>query len=148
MEKHKEPEIHRNGCIFYTSIHEKILYDNFENQSQENDYYYLLPGVYAVKTMHVLQAAYQIMSHYNYLGEVKIIARIVCPLNTRLLFKDNRVVRAPQNLTIHIEKMFSLQHIKTHYPEITADIMHEVVNHFEVGRCELFDKDGQWIEDY
>ena len=140
-------EIHRNGCIFYTSVHEKLLYNNLENQSNDSAYYDLLPGIYAVKTMHTLQAASQIMSHYNYLGEVKIIARIVCPPNTQLFFKDNSLVISSQNLIIHIEKMFSLQHIKTNYQEITADIMHEVVNHFEVGRCELFDKDGQWIED-
>ena len=97
--------------------------------------------------MHTLQAASQIMSHYNYLGEVKIIARIACPPNTRLIFKDNNYIHTSQNLIIHIEKMFSLQHITTNYREITADVMHEVVNHFEIERCNLFDKDGQWIED-
>ena len=144
--KIQRAEIHRNGCIFYTSVHEQIPY-NLRSRSKDSNYYNLLPGVYAVKTMHTLQAASQIMSHYNYLGEVKIIARIVCPPNTQLFFKDNSFVRSSQNLIIHIEKMFSLQHIKTNYQEIAADVMHEVVNYFGIERCELFDTEGQWIED-
>ena len=42
--------------------------------------------------------------------------------------------------------MFSLQHIETNYEEITADIMHEIMNHFGTKRCNLFDEHGRWIK--
>ena len=147
-EKGQSTEIHRNGCIFHIYLPERQLWDHSANRSDDDSYYNLLPGMHAVHIMHTLQAASQIMSHYNYLGEMKIVTKNICPPNTQLLFGDGCGKRIPQNLTIQIERVLPLQHIKTNYQEIAADIMHEVVNHFGVERCDLFDKDGKWIKDY
>ena len=148
IKKEQRTEIHRNGCIFHIRSHKKILFNDRPNRSDDDSYYNLSPGIYAVQIMHTLQAASQIMSHYNYLGEMKIVIRSICPSNTRLVFNGNNYSYISQDLVIQIERVFSLQHIKTHYQEIAADIMHEVVNHFGVGRCDLFGEDGKWNKDY
>ena len=134
IKKIQRTEIHRNGCIYYVHL--------FRNGISSLS----LPRIWAVRIIHTLQTAFQIMSHYNYLGDVKIVVKMICPSKTPIILSDSEPSNTIEHLDIQIERMFSLQHIETNYEEITADIMHEIMNHFGTKRCNLFDEDGRWIK--
>lgn len=122
-------DIHRNGCLHVRYV---------------SDPSHVYAGEVSLLLINTLYAATKIMYHYNYLGEVKIIMSIFHPKETKLM-GDN--AREPiDELNARIERIFPIQFVDTNHEEISADIMHELVNHFHVNKCSWFTDDGKWEE--
>ena len=133
-----ETRFHRNGCTHH------IMRFNRENTPMEHPHNYIdFPYVrLAEKVIHTICLAYRIMEHYNYFGDVKIIVNLASSSPTRAVGMFTG--RALERLKAWIEREHSSQYIKSHYENIAASIMHELMNHYGVERCDCFDENGNW----
>ena len=121
--------IHRNGCL-----HVRYAPDSPE----------VYAGEISLLLINTLYAAAKIMYHYNYLGEMKIIMGVFHPGETRLIANNSPGII--DGIDARIERTFPIQFVNTNHEEISADIMHEMVNHFHVNKCSWFTDDGKWKE--
>lgn len=87
------------------------------------------------------------LSHYNYLGDVKIIVTLTT-LSKNLIDVGkepwDRQCKVLDGLNIKVERECPVYHIETKYEYVASSIMNEIFNHYGVVRCPLFDKDGNY----
>ena len=135
--RYEELQIHRNGCIQY------VHYDSF----QDNGALYLPYMSIAKKLMQTLQFANNVLSHYNYFGDVKIIVSLVSSSKNVIVVGTglwNRQGAELDGLNIKVERECPMYHIETKYEQVASSIMNDIFNHYGVVRCQLFDEDGNY----
>jgi len=150
--------VHRNGCIQH--IQDIGCDKNIERHSGNLNVSFIQFKFLAIKLMHVLQFAEDILSQYNYFGDVEILVKLRSNNSAwGLKFSewDNQIFSSPRSdpiegssppeymKTVTIERNYPTPYLKTNYSQITSSIMNEVYNHFEIMKCPLFDDDGQYI---
>ena len=134
--KFVQTSIHRNGCIQHIQ--------HFGDKTQDGIQF---PHIYfAVKLMQTIQFAHNVLEHYNYFGDVKIIASINCISKNMLELKSY----SPSKYIIDkidcvVKREYSLEYVKTNHDKISSSIMDEIFNHYGFPRCDLFDEDGRII---
>ena len=125
--------IHRNGCVHYTK--------NFR-KSISSEYSLNLLDL-SIRTMEILEFAVTILHHYNYFGEVRVVVTLTGPSGTKL--ESLEILKINQNkLDAKIERELPLDYIEQNYESVTASIMHEIANHYEVPNCRYFDDNDKW----
>ncbi|MBI2076261.1 MAG: ATP-binding protein [Candidatus Aenigmarchaeota archaeon] len=129
-------KIHRNGCIQYTKefgahangiklIHEKL----------------------AIKILHTLQFATDVLSRYNYFGDVRIQVYLKTNYNRTFIKLPNSFSTLHPNDEdiIKVDREFSLATVEQDFSRISASIMNEIFNHYNCWNCHLFDKSGNYV---
>ncbi len=131
-------QIHRNGCVQYICHY----------SSQSNDIILLPYVALAQKTMQMLQFANKILSHYNYFGDVKIIAVLTSSSKSAIPTTDGRSIQYEVERldNIMIEREHPVRFLETKYEQVASSIMNEMFNHYGGVACPLFDEDGSYID--
>ena len=129
-----EVVIHRNGCIQLRKQYPKTEQNYFDEK-----------GI-ADLLMLILQFSSKVLHHYGYFGEVKISMRVRSNsnvvLNSRMSI-DKKSLKDPK---CNINREHGLQYITDDYGMVSSSIMDEILNHFGVERCIIFNKDGTLAE--
>ena len=97
--------------------------------------------------MQTLQFANIVLSHYNYLGDVKIIVTLTSSSKSVIAVGEKPwdIQRYTlDDLNIKVERECPVYHIETKYEQVASSIMNEIFNHYGVVRCPSFDKDGNY----
>lgn len=133
--------VHRNGSIQYVSD------VGYETNEQPNTVFIQYP-ILALRIMHVLQFAEDVLSRYNYFGDVEILVKLSSAKRTwSIKWGDwsSDYATFESDKTLMIERDYPVMYLKTNYSKITSSIMDEIYNCFEIWKCPLFDKNGQYI---
>jgi len=159
--KQKSLYVHRNGCIHYIMNvgYEKEIPNRTKMPTAVSFIQY---PILAVKLMHVLQFAEDVLSRYNYFGDVEILVKISSK-NSEWGMKvgefdgDFSTFIPPKQMsdksnsteyirTLSFERSYPIIHLKTNFSQITSSIMNEIYNCFRIRKCPLFDETGQYMD--
>lgn len=136
----QELEIHRNGCVHYTSYFGQVL----------NGKVLLLYHVFCVKLLHTLQFASTLYQRYNYFGDVKIACNLKWVKDSLLprLDRSNRIfTEYPCQINeINILREFPINMLESKYEYIASGIMDDIFNSYGIWKCPLFDNEGNFKE--
>lgn len=125
--------IHRNGCIHLSKdFHCKLQLPKYSLNARD----------LSLRLMETLEFACQTMRHYNYFGEVKILVVLIGPRDT--FASELAGVPYSDKLNAKIERQFPLEYVEQNFTEVSACIMHEVVNYYGLPRCKYFDNMDSW----
>lgn len=129
-------ELHRNGCVEYGDD-----VASFEVKERPELAYFSYK-VFCVKLLHTLQFASMVYLHYNYFGDVRIVASIKPSSKLVLPTKFHLDEQVCKSNSILVDREFPSTMLESEYSFIASGIMNEIFNHFGFWRCHLFDKNG------
>lgn len=140
---HEGLEIHRNGCIFYTSY--------FGIKKEEKMFLSALD--LCIKLLHTLQFASALYQRYNFFGDVKIVCDLRwmkdtwLPSFSRGIHRFSLVEEYPcQTNIINISREFSTNMLDSKYEYIASGIMDDLANSYGLWKCPFFDDKGIFKE--
>ena len=136
-------EIHRNGCIYYTSY--------FGIKKQEKVFFSALD--FCIKLLHTLQFASALYQRYNFCGDVKITCDLRWVKSSWLpsfrrgmhAFGISEEYPCQVNI-INISREFSTNMLESKYDHIASGIMDDVFNSYGLWKCPFFDDEGNFKE--
>jgi len=135
---HTSLNLHRNGCVQYIHDFGYIREDSA----------YLQHPILTVRIMHVLQFSHELLTKYNYFGEVRIrISLKSQSTKMGIQISDNFGGESYEmnGNEIQIDREFSIDYLMSNFSNITASIMDEIFNHFGIWKCHYFDENGDYI---
>lgn len=165
QQRKEKLHVYRNGSIHYVKNvgwEETIgTYRNFKSHEEMNHTISCIQQpILAVKLMHVFQFAEDVLSRYNYFGDVEILIKLTSRYVTwgikvgdfsgdirqtkmSLENHNDELIRT----SLEFERNFPTSYLKTNYSQITSSLMDEIYNCFEIRKCPLFDDKGHYIRE-
>lgn len=137
-------EVHRNGLVHFARV-----YGHFHKEvnNEEANIKLIEEDTIASDLLKTIQFAGAIYSTYEFNGKVKIILRVINPLNS-IIAKEGPLSNYERSSMcdaeeIYIEREWDSWDLKKDYSEIGKSIMDEFSNYYGLWSASMFDRDSE-----
>ena len=136
-------EVHRNGLVHFVKLY------GYFNESENTKV--IDAESLASDLLQTIQFAEKIYSIYDFMGKVRILLRVINPLNSKIArggpFPPHyEMVPECDAEEIYIEREWDSWRLTEDYLEIGKSIMDEFSNYYELWKADMFNDDGEFIK--
>jgi hypothetical protein len=136
-------EVHRNGLVHFVKVYGSF-YESATTKLIDAE-------TLASDLLQTIQFAEKIYSLYDFIGKVKIILRVINPLNSKIARGGSfpphyEMVPECDAEEIYIEREWDSWRLTEDYLEIGKSIMDEFSNYYELWKADMFNDGGEFIK--